>query len=327
MISTLHYAAGRSRGSGTTALLNDDDTHFVEEGFRNGLSVHSGIERHLRGVVRDALSHPGSLARAQIAYSLLTEFGFDVKTARDIGVAIEYFHTASLLFDDLPCMDNATKRRGHACPHTVHGESAAILGALSLITQAYGLLWSSLNQLPAENRIASTNLVNECLGINGILNGQSCDLHFTESGKRREDVLHVARGKTVTMIRLTLMLPSLMFGVNRENRMLLEELSVSWGLAYQIMDDFKDGLMKSSETGKSTARDRHLQHPNLPAVMGNRDAFHELNRQLEQSRIVLQKLHAGLPGISVLDRLQGMLESEQQRIANRVHEAEGPHVL
>ena len=52
--------------------------------------------------------------------------------AKDLAIALEYFHTASLVFDDLPCMDNALERRGVPCVHFAFGEAGAILTALAL---------------------------------------------------------------------------------------------------------------------------------------------------------------------------------------------------
>ncbi|NJM12209.1 MAG: hypothetical protein HC889_10265 [Synechococcaceae cyanobacterium SM1_2_3] len=77
---------------------------------------------------------------------------------------MEYFHTASLIFDDLPSMDDAEERRGHPCPHKVHGESAAILGALALINRGYALLWKVLSRLPRQRRHRAAELVESCLG-------------------------------------------------------------------------------------------------------------------------------------------------------------------
>jgi len=320
MIATI-YSLNQRVAKNVSALVSDKEAALVAEGFRQRLPVPAGIERHLKGVVNDTLEHPGSLARAQLSYSLMMAFGFTSDESLNVGTAIEYFHTASLIFDDLPCMDNAVVRRGFACAHTTQGESAAILGALSLITQGYGLLWSALNARSSEQRLAASALVNECLGLNGILNGQSYDLNFAESDRSEDDVLRIAVGKTVTLIRLTLLLPALMHGVSDAARQTLESLAMSWGLAYQILDDFKDGLMSASETGKTTARDEQLNHPNLPRAMGAARAAQTLGDQLEQSRALITLLHEQLPGLSVLDRLQVMLEGDHAKVMMRLSES------
>jgi len=74
-----------------------------------------------------------------MVYLVATTYGLEEAPARDLAVALEYFHTASLIFDDLPCMDDATERRGVSCVHFEFGEAEAILAALALINRAYAL--------------------------------------------------------------------------------------------------------------------------------------------------------------------------------------------
>lgn len=310
----MHGNRDEAAGSSGRKLINQEDYRLVEDGFRSAFPVGAYIEWHLRGVMTDTLSHPGSLTRSQLAFSLLRSLGFDEPTALNIGTAIEYYHTASLLFDDLPCMDNADKRRGHLCPHLIHGESSAILGALALINQAYAMLWRDLNRLPEHSRMAAGNLVNECLGLNGILNGQSHDLHFADSRRGAADVLRIARGKTVTLIRLTLLLPAHMGGMIGMELQSLEQLSISWGLAYQILDDFKDCLMNSTDIGKTTARDQKLAHPNLPLAMGADEALSMLNRQLDDSRGAIRLFGTFRTEPPSFHKLQSLLESERDRM-------------
>lgn len=325
MIAKVLNNRGKASGAEAKMLVGEDDFRYVVDGFRSGIRIHKDIEWHLRGVMTDTFAHPGSLARAQLAYALLKARGFSGVDARSVGVALEYFHTASLLFDDLPCMDNAEKRRGHSCPHVVHGESSAILGALALINQAYALLWNVMNRLPERSRSASADLVNECLGMNGILNGQAFDLHFSESDRGMDDVLRIARGKTVTLIRLTLMLPALMTGAGEVELACFETLSLSWGLAYQILDDFKDCLMNSGETGKTTLRDGHLSHPNLPLALGYDKALAVLNDHLAASASAISVLSGMRVDVTSLHRLQSLLTSEQKRMVALVQDAISRH--
>ena len=54
--------------------------------------------------------------------------------------AVEMVHTASLILDDLPVMDDAALRRGRPTCHVAHGEATAILAAFALMNRAFGLL-------------------------------------------------------------------------------------------------------------------------------------------------------------------------------------------
>jgi len=298
-----------------TQLLSDDDYAYVRSSYKALLPVGAAIEQHLSGVLTDALVHPGSLVRAQLAYGIMRAHGQDPEPSRRLAVAIEYFHTASLIFDDMPSMDDASVRRGHTCPHIAWGEAAAMLGALGLINQAYALLWDVFGGLTPERRERASRLVNATLGVNGILNGQALDLHFGERTRTEQDVLSVAEGKTVTLIRLTLQLPAIAAGADDSEIATLSDLSRGWGLAYQIVDDFKDTLMTREETGKSTARDEALQRPNLTRASGTVRAMGRLDSLLAASRADILSLGSRW---CLLERLQKTLEEERATIAARL---------
>ena len=298
-------------------VLSSTATHQrLVERFRAALPRGPGIEAHLAGVVTDVLDHPGSLARAQLAEAVLAELG--PKPAGDLPIAIELFHTASLLFDDLPAMDDAQFRRGQPCPHVVYGEAAAILGALALINAGYGLLWQTLGPLPAERRERAAALVNECLGLSGVLNGQAQDLHFRElAADGLTAVEGVAEGKTVSLVRLSLVIPAVVGGASAAEIAELEGLSRAWGLAYQGLDDCKDLLLASFEVGKSTARDALLGRPNLPAAIGWDGALARVQSHLLASGRGLVRLAALRPGWTRLGALQAHLVAEHQELAER----------
>lgn len=302
----------------TSALLNAEEFAAVLNGYQNGMDLGPSTEPRLRQALEHVLAHPGSLVRAQLAYWLMKARGVEERHALGVAVAIEYFHTASLVFDDMPAMDHAVERRGVPCVHIVHGEATATLAALAFINRGYALLWQTIGTLPAANRDAAAHLVSASLGVQGILNGQSRDLQFHASARGAPEVLEVAEGKTVTLIRLTLLLPALVAGVDAADRATLDHLSRCWGLAYQAMDDFKDGLMTPQETGKTAARDAHLHRPNLPAALGWDAAWDHLASLMGEARLRVAHLQARDEAWSVLNRLQAVLDREQARIQTRL---------
>ena len=301
-----------------SALLNEEEFTAVLRGYQDGMDLGPATEPRLRQALEHVLAHPGSLVRAQLAYRLMKARGVAESHALGVAVAIEYFHTASLVFDDMPAMDAAAERRGVPCVHTVYGEATATLAALAFINRGYALLWQTIGTLPAANRDAAARLVSASLGVQGILNGQSRDLQFHASARGAREVLEVAEGKTVTLIRLTLLLPALVAGVETADRTTLDQLSRCWGLAYQVMDDFKDNLMTPQETGKTAARDAQLHRPNLPAAMGWDAAWHHLVTLMEDARTRVAQLQARDEAWSVLNRLQAVLDREQARIQTRL---------
>lgn len=298
-------------------MLEPFEAQSLASAFASGLVLDSGLEPNLGAVLDDALAHPGSLVRAHLAYAVARRHGVAPAPARDLAVAIEYFHTASLIFDDLPAMDDGEERRGRPCPHRRWGEAAATLGALGLINRAYALLWRVLGLLEGTRGRRAAALVEGCLGANGILDGQARDLYFAP-GSGEDEVLAVAEGKTVTLIRLTLLLPAMVAGVGEGALDRLAELARAWGLSYQVVDDFKDGLMSRAETGKTTRRDTRLGRPNLPAVIGSAAALERLEGLLEEARGTLRELCRPDPRWKPLEAVQQLLDVEHRRVVEKL---------
>lgn len=297
-------------------LLGAREAYRVQQAFTTLMPLEGCLDPRLRAVVADVLDHPGSLARAQLAYGLGVRRGLPAERALKLAVAVEYFHSASLIFDDMPSMDDATERRGRPCPHVVHGEAAAILGALALITRAYALLWEAIGDGPAARRAAASALVGECLGIAGILDGQARDVHFRREGASPEAVAEVAVAKTAPLVRLAMVLPALVAGEDAEVLGRLERLAAAWGLAYQILDDFKDDLMASEETGKTAGRDAGLGRPNLPELAGPQRALERLRGLLEEARGIVDGV--ATEEWTPLASLQEFLEAEAADVERRL---------
>ncbi|MDB6022198.1 MAG: crtE1 [Pedosphaera sp.] len=287
----------------------------LQTAFTTGLPWAAETEPHLGGALRQTLDHPGSLVRARLVYEMAHAYGLANSRAKNLAVAIEYFHTASLLFDDLPCMDDAAERRGQPCVHHTHGEAAAILAALGLVSRAYALLWQALTESSADRQTLAGSYVEKCLGVNGLLSGQSEDLHYVSLPEYRRSPQKVATGKTVSLIRLSLVLPALLAGVEPGEVRLLERLAVFWGLGYQILDDFKDVYQQAAAcTGKTSARDQSLNRPNLVLAVGADQSLQRLERLMGLGDQILNRLMARLPSLGYLNELRGRFRQEISRI-------------
>ena len=278
--------------------------------FRSSLPLAAETEPHLRGALQQTLSHPGSMVRANLVYDMAGAYGLAEDRSQKLAVAVEYFHTASLLFDDLPCMDDATQRRGEPCIHRSHGEAAAVLAALGLVNRAYALLWSGLAGSTPAQQAAAGNYVEKCLGVEGVLNGQSQDLHYASRTGKRPSPQQIATGKTVSLIQLSLVLPALLGGAEPAEVKLLERLAAFWGLSYQAIDDLKDVFQASEQTGKTAARDASLNRPNLALAIGAPNAFRRLERLMRLGDCTLDRLVERLPSLVFLTELRGRFREE-----------------
>lgn len=284
--------------------------------FTDSLDLPPLLDSGLAGALRHVLRNPGSLVRPRLVYQMASAYGLGPLQAEQLAVALEYFHTASLLFDDLPCMDDAQERRGAPCTHRLYGEDGAILAALALINRAYALVWRAVLGYPAARQLEALTFVEQCLGVEGLLNGQSLDLHFFRLPQTRETTEHIARGKTVSLVRLTLALPAILGGATIRELQLIERISTFWGLSYQIVDDLKDVLQGAGKSGKTSARDTLLGRPNLAAVIGIPAAVQRLTRLIELGDGALDQLIGRMPELSFLETLRAQLEAELAQVLN-----------
>jgi geranylgeranyl diphosphate synthase type II len=282
--------------------------------FRSRLHLPRNLERTFDGALRYLLDRSGGMVRPRIVYLVASAYGIEKQAAIDLAIALEYFHTASLVFDDLPCMDNGAMRRGAPCVHLPYGESGAILAALELINRAYALIWRAVSVCPQAMRESALVYLECHLGTEGLLNGQSLDLNYQAFPRTLESTEQVARGKTVSLILLTLVLPAKIGGASRRELQLLERISTCWGLGYQIVDDLKDVLQSSSIIGKTAARDLELDRPNIALAIGVRASVERLARLLHVGDRALDALLQRRDSLVFLREFRAALTDELTRV-------------
>jgi geranylgeranyl diphosphate synthase, type II len=260
--------------------------------FANGMGRFERVESRLAAALQDILSHPGSLVRAVVAYLMAVQMDVPEAAARALACGIEYMHTASLVFDDLPAMDDSRMRRGVACAHVTHGEGVAMLAALAMINRGYAMLWQGISGAAPQRRSAAGEWVDARLGIGGVIGGQAYDISGWAGQQSVAEVSEVAARKTGDLLRLALVLPAIIGkGTPREIQM-LDRLALLRGLVYQAADDLKDVLVSSESSGKSAGRDQELGRPNLVMAEGLGAALRRFGRLTETG----DRVQAALPG-------------------------------
>ena len=148
-------------------------------------------------------------------------------------LAMEFFHTASLIADDLPCMDNEAERRGKPTTHSQYNEATAILSTYALIASGYQLLAhdKDVSLIAIEN-------ISENTGANGATGGQYLDLFETDMSP--ESVLKIIHKKTTTLFESSFVLGWLYGGGKVSDLSLVKKASHHFGKAFQIADDLQD---------------------------------------------------------------------------------------
>ena len=312
--------------------MHHENHKHLRNTFTGSFPLPDDTEPHLRASLDRVLRNPGSLIRPQIVARMFAAYGLPDAHAAELGIALEYFHTASLLFDDLPSMDDAVERRGLPATHVEFGEAGAILSALALINRAYALTWKSVAGSAPTRQAEALDYVERYLGVGGLLNGQSMDLNYASHRNRNRAQGHhvteaIALGKTVSLIRLTLVLPGILGAASPRELQLLDRVAVSWGLTYQIVDDLKDVLHTSEKSGKTVSRDLSMGRPNIALAIGIPATVHRLTRLIAIGDRTLQRLVSLRPGVAFLQQLRVQLDGEANEIIDQATERSRPTSL
>jgi len=171
--------------------------------------------------------------------------------------AVEFVHTSSLIFDDLPCMDDADERRGKSCLHRKFGEGNAVLVALALLNASYNLVFAGIKNdcaMCATAAIKAHRELTDCIGAAGMVGGQSIDLAIAKSDGFDADRFESLRNlKTSALIRMALSLGAILSGANENQLNALSQFAELLGDAYQTCDDLLD-LQEDSHISQITAR-------------------------------------------------------------------------
>lgn len=191
---------------------------------------------------------PGKRIRPLLTLFSTLQFGGKPVAAVDPACAIEIVHTASLVLDDLPCMDNADTRRYQPSAHVAFGEDTAILGAVALLSHAFGLVARDAG-LPSPTRNRIVVLLSDAVGLPGLCGGQYLDL------QKAKDVEQLHSRKTACLFATAVETGAVVAGAAERDLERARAFGHHLGLAFQILDDLLDATGTNVQAGKPVRAD------------------------------------------------------------------------
>jgi len=205
---------------------------------------------------REALLSPGKRLRPALVFLSGDLFGAPHARLLDPACALEMVHAASLALDDLPCMDDATTRRGRPALHVAHGEDLAILAAVTLLSRAFGLLAETALSARGVAASAALDLIarlSEASGLDGLASGQALDLRTPQSAATFERLETIHARKTGALFVASAEFGAVLGGARERELAAVRSYAKNVGLAFQIVDDLLEGE-PSARTGKESRR-------------------------------------------------------------------------
>lgn len=194
-----------------------------------------------------------------------------------LGVAVELLHAGSLLLDDLPMMDDASRRRGRRCAHLVFGEAAVVSTVLWLSDLSSRVLSEAVSGAQDAREVEARFHLTK----SRMLEGQRQDLE--ENGERSlEAIVQCYRLKSGALFEFTLGTVAVLAG-RAEHRVALERFGSDLGVAYQITDDIHDSLGSPQDANKDLRKDIGKSTiPNLLGIEGAKKLISSFKRTAEQ---------------------------------------------
>ena len=208
----------------------------------------------LKKSIEYSLFSNGKFFRPLLALGTAELFSIKAKTIFPWMAAMEMIHTASLIHDDLPCMDNSSYRRGKLANHKKFGTPTALLAGDSLWIEAFRVISLYGNQ---KQKKLWLSILSESISFKGLMGGQALDIFLpAKANKKYYQKMHQL--KTGALITASI---EGVLSLRKKSKKTkdIKKAGEMIGLAFQLADDLQDFKEKHS--------------PNLTHKIGKRKTF------------------------------------------------------
>jgi geranylgeranyl diphosphate synthase type I len=207
---------------------------LVADFFKKGSAPD--MTRYLYGPLAKYSTNGGKRHRPLICELACQAVGGDTDLARSAGAAIEHFHTAALIHDDIA--DESVLRRGEPCMHLTLGEGLAINAGDLALSQVTGLIVED-EYLDERTKL---RVLDELVKMTTrTIEGQALDIGWARDGRfdlSIDDYLLMASHKTAYYSGGTPLAVGAIVGGGGEVEIeALRSFGMATGLAFQIQDD------------------------------------------------------------------------------------------
>jgi farnesyl diphosphate synthase len=280
----------------------------VDQAILRSLDDQVSVASGLKSAMHYAATGGGKRVRPLLIYATASLSGKELDQVAGLdacAVAVELFHTYSLVHDDLPCMDNDDLRRGRPTVHKAFDEASALLVGDALQTMAFQLIaQSALNDAQKVQVITSLSIAGGMVGMAG---GQAIDLASVGKQLTQQELEQMHRLKTGALLRASVQIGAIAIHLNEQEKKSLDAFASALGLAFQVVDDVLDASSDSQTLGKTAGKDAAANKPTFVSMMG-----------LSGAREFAAKLHEeALDSLSIWGDNADLLRAIASKVVNR----------
>lgn len=221
-----------------------------------------------------SLEGEGKRLRPIVAWFIgVNAYGLQQSAMEPLLKSLEYMHTASLIFDDLPAQDNASTRRGRSTLHEMYSTAVAELTGLFL-TQKAVEEQTFLDQFDSKTVLKLVRYSAQATA--NMSRGQAMDLNSIGKQLTIEQLNMMCFYKTGLGFEASLLMPAILAEADEVEMDALKKFARHAGIAFQIKDDLLDVEGDTSLLGKTTGKDKENKSSTFVSVLGLEEAKKEM---------------------------------------------------
>ena len=227
---------------------------------------------------------------------------------KKIAVAVECFHKASLIHDDIEDEDH--ERYGESTLHQEYGVPVALNVGDLLIGEGYRLI----GECKVSDKQKTEMILAASVGQRELCRGQGAELLWARNPEvlKSTQVLEIFRQKTAPAFEVALQVGAAYAGHLDEVATVLHEYSEALGIAYQIRDDLDDLSEDSGKNELGTIRPSILLSTTYEKAKGEDQEFMAELWSGKNASADLDRVRALAHGVQADDRCMLLLESYKE---------------
>ena len=226
---------------------------------------------------------------------------------KKIAVAVECFHKASLVHDDIE--DDDDLRYGEQTLHAQHGIPVALNAGDLLIGEGYRLI----AECEAPPKAVAEMMRIAALGQRALCIGQGDELAWSNAPgvMTPAEVLRIFSLKTAPAFEVALRLGAAYAGADDKIHEVLQKYSTALGIAYQVKDDLQDAVEEIDPNDIEAAR------PSVLLAVAAQKANGEAKKYLQQVwkhevQIDPERVRKLYEALEVTERVENLKESYKE---------------
>ena len=234
--------------------------NYIDEELDKYFKDDDPYVKTLRESMRYSLLAGGKRIRPILMFATYRLFKEDYEKCLPFAMAMEMVHNASLIHDDMPCIDNDDFRHGKPTNHKMYDECTALLAGDALFNYSNIVITDDLR-----DELDIKQISMKIMALNEFVKAKDrmvCGEYFDTVSEGQlltlDQLEYMHRNKTGALIKESVRIGALLAGVSNQELQVLTNYAENIGLAFQIKDDILSEIGDSKKMGKPVGNDREM---------------------------------------------------------------------